>query len=81
MTAKAAFAAASSTNIKSPDYNFGAVDNKPNKKGRSDKANGPIFHFMIQIAEKIVPAIARIITPAVLSMMVSMRFSRALICS
>jgi hypothetical protein len=30
MTAKAAFATASSANIKSPDYNFGTVDDESN---------------------------------------------------
>jgi hypothetical protein len=60
---------------------FDAPNDHPDKKGRSDKANGPIFHLSIQTAEKIVPPIDSSITPAVLIKMPSMRFNRALICS
>jgi hypothetical protein len=72
---------AESSAIRYSYKNFDAPNNQPNKKGRSNKANGPIFHLSIQMALKIVPAIDRIITPAVLIKMPSMRFSRALICS
>jgi hypothetical protein len=60
---------------------FGAPNDHPAKKGRSNKANSPFFHFNIHTAEKIVPAIDRIITPAVFIKIASMRFSLALICS
>jgi hypothetical protein len=60
---------------------FGAPNDKPYQQDRSDEADGPIFHLSIHTAENIVPAIDKIMTPAVLSMMPSMRLSLALICS
>jgi hypothetical protein len=85
MTLKAAFAAASSSNISQAPYEWHdyacGPDNEPNEEGRSDEANGPVFHLSIHMALNIVPAIDKIMTPAVCSMIVSMRFRRALICS
>ena len=60
---------------------FDAPDYHANKTGRCNKANGPIFHLSIQTAEKNVPAIDKIIIPAVFIKIASMRFNRALICS
>jgi hypothetical protein len=61
--------------------NTGAPNDKPNNKGRSNEADGPIFHLRIQTAEKIVPAIDKSMIPAVLSITPSIRLSLALICS
>jgi hypothetical protein len=60
---------------------FDAPNNKPNKKDCRDKSLGKVSHLSIHTAEKIVPAIDKIMTPAVRIMMPSMRFSLALICS